>query len=149
MKISSIPQFYRNVRRWTEILAVLSKYGLADWLSQLNIDFVKDQLKAPAGEALARQSRSARIRLALSELGPTFIKLGQLLSTRADLIGVDLAGELKSLQSISRHRLETNGAPTQDLCTDPTPLQSQIIKLFGISEINYGRKKCLLTRICG
>jgi len=99
MKISSIPQFYRNVKRWTEILAVLSKYGLADWLSQLNIDFVKDQLKAPAGEALARQSRSARIRLALAELGPTFIKLGQLLSTRTDLIGVELAEELKSLQS--------------------------------------------------
>lgn len=48
---------------------------------------------------------------------------------------------IEALEPISRHRLETNGAPTQDLCTDPTPLQSQIIKLFGISEINYGRKK--------
>ena len=39
------------------------------------------------------------IRLALTELGPTFIKLGQLLSTRPDVVGVQLADELAKLQS--------------------------------------------------
>ncbi len=96
--IPSIPQLYRNVRRWTEIVSVLSKYGLADWLSRFNLDFVKDALRAPDGEALARLTQSARIRLALTELGPTFIKFGQLLSTRPDLIGPDLADELSLLQ---------------------------------------------------
>ena len=99
MKLSSIPHLYRNVKRWTEIVSVLSKYGLADWISRLNLEFAKDQLKAHAGEAIARESREARIRLALSDLGPTFIKLGQLLSTRADLVGVPLAEELQKLQS--------------------------------------------------
>ena len=43
--------------------------------------------------------REARIRLALTELGTTFIKLGQNLSTRADLVGPALAQELSALQS--------------------------------------------------
>jgi ubiquinone biosynthesis protein len=98
MKLSSIPQAYRNVNRLKEIFAVLSRYGLADWISRLQIDFAKDFLKDADGEALARHTREARIRLALTELGPTFIKLGQLLSTRADLVGRPLASELRALQ---------------------------------------------------
>ena len=99
MKIRSIPHIYRNVKRWTEIISVLSRYGLADWISQLNLDFAKDHLKDRDGEALARHTREARIRLALTDLGPTFVKLGQLLSTRPDLAGVALADELKQLQA--------------------------------------------------
>src|ERR1700752_1024330 len=99
INVRSIPHIYRNVKRWTEIVAVLSKYGLADWLAQTNIEFAKDQLKHRDGEVLARLTREARIRLTLAELGPTFIKLGQLLSTTADLGGKDLAEELKLLQT--------------------------------------------------
>ncbi|MEM8734477.1 MAG: AarF/UbiB family protein, partial [Planctomycetota bacterium] len=99
MKISSIPQLYRNVRRWQEILAILRRYGLADWLSQLKFDFIRDWIKDEQGVPLARYSREKRVRLALTELGPTFIKLGQVLSLRPDLIGPELALELTSLQS--------------------------------------------------
>jgi ubiquinone biosynthesis protein len=99
MRISALPQIYRNVKRWTEILSVLSKYGLADWLSQTSIEFAKDQLTAPDGDSLARLTREARIRSALTELGPTFIKLGQLLSTRPDVVGAALADELKQLRA--------------------------------------------------
>ncbi|HEX5102834.1 MAG TPA: AarF/ABC1/UbiB kinase family protein [Pirellulaceae bacterium] len=99
IKVRSIPVIYRNVKRWTEIISVLSKYGLADWLAHSNIDFIKDRLASKDGEAIARLTREARIRLTLTELGPTFIKLGQLLSTRPDVVGKELALELQKLQA--------------------------------------------------
>ena len=102
MKISSIPLAYRSVNRSTEIFSILSKYGLSDGISRLNIDFAKGLFKTADGDALARQTREVRIRMALSELGPTFIKLGQLLSTRPELIGQELADELQSLQQATK-----------------------------------------------
>ena len=99
MKISSIPQIYRHLGRWYEILAVLSKYELAAWIGRLGPDFTKDLLKARGGVAIARHPWETRLRMALAELGPTFIKLGQQLSTRPDLVGVRLAEELQQLQA--------------------------------------------------
>lgn len=99
MRISSIPQIYRNVNRWGEILSILSKYGLAGWLSRFDFLVGKGWLRNRDGEALADQSRDVRIRLALEALGPTFIKLGQIMSTRPDVVGVELASELEKLQA--------------------------------------------------
>jgi ubiquinone biosynthesis protein len=98
MRLSTIPQLYRHANRWAQILTVLSKYGLAGWIDRLGPRFAKGILKDREGTALCSHSRETRIRLALSELGPTFIKLGQILSTRPDVIGVALADELSMLQ---------------------------------------------------
>jgi ubiquinone biosynthesis protein len=97
MKIKTIPQLYRNLNRAVEIFAILGKYGLAGWMSKLDVDFAKDLFKNQQGEALARHSAARRFRFALTELGPTFIKFGQVLSTRPDLVGVELATELELL----------------------------------------------------
>lgn len=99
MRIGTIPQIYRNVNRWGEILSILSKYGLAGWLSRFEFATGKSWLKNRSGEVLANQSRETRIRLALEELGPTFIKLGQIMSTRPDIVGGVLADELEKLQT--------------------------------------------------
>src|SRR5258707_8975665 len=98
MNLASIPQFARNANRLREILTILSKYGLADWISRLDLDFAKGLFKARDGAALADLSHDARIRLTLVALGTTFVKLGQMLSTRPDLIGPGLAQELTMLQ---------------------------------------------------
>lgn len=99
MRISSLPRYYRNIKRWREIIQILRRYGLADWLSNLRVDFVRDWIKDDQGVPLASYSREARVRMALTELGPTFIKLGQVLSLRPDLVGSDLAAELQLLQA--------------------------------------------------
>src|SRR6185295_6102210 len=98
MKITTIPHLYRNLNRAVEVLTVLSKYGLANWISRLDVEFAKDLFKSRDGASLARFTGKERIRMALTELGTTFIKLGQVLSTRPDLIGTDLATELERLQ---------------------------------------------------
>lgn len=149
MKISTIPQIYRNVKRWTEILSVLSKYGLADWISRLNIDFVKDKLKDRDGEALARHTPEKRIRLALTDLGPTFIKLGQLMSTRPDVVGLKLADELKQLQAdvpadppdVVRDVIESElGQPVEELFAefDDTPIASASIGQVHCARLHSG-----------
>ena len=99
MKITTIPQVYRNANRWREILTILSKYGLAGWIGRFDLPVVKGMLKNREGESLAHLSRETRIRLAIEELGPTFIKLGQILSTRPDQIGMPLADEFQKLQT--------------------------------------------------
>jgi ubiquinone biosynthesis protein len=99
MKITTIPQIYRHVNRWGEILAILSKYGLAGWVARFDVPVVRGMLKNRDGEVLAHLNRETRIRLAIEELGPSFIKLGQILSTRPDQIGMTLADELQKLQT--------------------------------------------------
>jgi ubiquinone biosynthesis protein len=138
MKISSIPNVYRNVNRWRELLAILSKYGLADWISRFDVNLVKGILKNRDGQALAHLNRETRIRLAIEELGPTFIKLGQILSTRPDQVGMPLAQELQKLQTsvacdapdVVRETIETElGKPLDALFADfdSTPLASASI----------------------
>ena len=99
MNLSSLPQFSRNTKRFTEIVSILAKYGLANWISENEPDFIKGLFKSSDGVHLSELGENARIRMALTELGPTFIKLGQILSTRADLVGPELADELVELQS--------------------------------------------------
>ncbi|KAA5543078.1 AarF/ABC1/UbiB kinase family protein [Roseiconus nitratireducens] len=98
MKITTIPQLYRNLRRWREILAVLRRYGLADWLSQHRGLPFRGLYKDHRGTPLAEYTREQRVRMALTDLGPTFIKLGQILAARPDLVGPVLSEELKGLR---------------------------------------------------
>ncbi len=99
MQLTSLPQYINNAKRFHEIVRTLAKYGLAEWISDSHPEFIKNMLTSAAGQKLSGLPRPERIRMALTELGTTFIKLGQMLSTRADLIGSELAEELAKLQS--------------------------------------------------
>ena len=100
MKIPHIKRTIRNTKRFTEIVTVLSKFGFRQMIidSGLNkfLDTGKDEL-AKEG-SWANQPRPLRVRLVLEELGPTFIKLGQILATRPDLVPSEWCQELKKLQ---------------------------------------------------
>ena len=60
---------------------------------------VRDLLASKETQAIAQMPVAVRLRLALTEMGTTYIKLGQVLSTRADLVGPEIAAELRKLQA--------------------------------------------------
>lgn len=95
MDLIDVPQIVRNADRFREVVAILAKHGLADWLSNVPIPWL-DRFRGSDGDESL--SSDARIRLAMTELGTTFVKLGQVLSTRPDLVGVSLAAELAQLR---------------------------------------------------
>src|SRR5208282_1404964 len=99
MKFSALTRLERNVHRVGEIIGVLAKYGLADWVKGINYSWVQDRIKSCDGQQIANLKTEERVRLALTELGTSFIKLGQVLSTRPDLVGPEVARELANLQT--------------------------------------------------
>ena len=86
-------------KRFNQIISILSKYKLADWFQTSTSEAIRTRLKGADGEDLIGLSQKVRLRMALTELGTTFIKLGQVLSTRPDLIGPEVAEELSKLQA--------------------------------------------------
>ena len=101
-KIGAIGRTYRNLGRYRQILSVLFKYGFGEFVDTLKIEqyleirlpmlFKKEQ------KVVEKLGRPERIRRVLEELGPTFIKFGQILSTRPDLIPLEYLKELAKLQ---------------------------------------------------
>lgn len=88
-----------QLNRLREIATVLARYGLADWVSRIPSAEIRHLLASPKTLAVAGHPWEERVRLALTDLGATFIKLGQMLSTRPDMVGVGLARELSRLQA--------------------------------------------------
>ena len=89
----------RHARRLGEVGGILAKYGLADLLAFSGFELPKKLFTNREGDVLSDQSRPVRIRMAMADLGTTYIKLGQMLSTRGDLVGWETADELARLQT--------------------------------------------------
>lgn len=99
MKFAALTRLERNARRVGEIIGVLAKYGLADWFKDWHYSWIQDRIKSLDGQHIPDLNLEERMRLAFTELGPTFIKLGQMLSTRPDIVGPEMAHELAHLQT--------------------------------------------------
>ncbi len=82
--------------RAKEILAILTRHGFADFLGQIDLPAGFWQRLIPG--LPERRSPAERVRLAAEQLGPTFVKLGQLLSMRPDALPHDVILELRKLQ---------------------------------------------------
>ena len=93
----------RNVRRTREIFSVLISYGFDNVVQELNLDRLYLSARRvfrrnrPSPDVV-RLPQAVRLRKALEELGPTFVKMGQVLSLRPDLIPVEWADEFRQLQ---------------------------------------------------
>lgn len=119
---------WRVLRRLVQIQRITTEYGLQEFFagSRLERRLAWLRLVSPWTWFVRRQtgSRAERLRLALETLGPIFIKFGQALSTRRDLLPADLADELAKLQDRvppfpvdqARQRIEAAlGAPVGEL----------------------------------
>jgi ubiquinone biosynthesis protein len=95
-------RFIRNLGRSREIATVLLMHGFGDLVDRLNLGrylrWGKRFFLRRKQEPDIHRTRGERIRLALETLGPTFIKFGQVMSTRPDLIPADVINELSHLQ---------------------------------------------------
>lgn len=85
----------KDLGRLREIAGVLARYGFEELVQNTGLGSL---VSAKRAARVAELSRAQRIRSVLQELGPSFIKLGQILSTRPDLIPDDIVSELKQLQ---------------------------------------------------
>lgn len=94
----------KDIRRLGDITGVLTKHGFTAVVRRLTPGFGEDRKQLPPGEGdefligADRSEAAIRFRRVLEELGPTFVKLGQVMSTRPDLIPSEFINELKGLQ---------------------------------------------------
>jgi ubiquinone biosynthesis protein len=95
----SLSKLTSQTKRLDEIVRILARHGLTGFLEAADSDLLRNLLVRIGGGEVPDSPWQVRVRLALADLGTTFIKLGQMLSTRADVIGPELAGELAHLQA--------------------------------------------------
>src|SRR5215218_6492052 len=89
----------RDLPRYRQILASLVRYGYQDVVAALHLEgIVRPIERAALGDDVPPQDRARRLRMVCEDLGPTFVKLGQLLSTRPDLLPEAYTTELAALR---------------------------------------------------
>jgi ubiquinone biosynthesis protein len=101
-KIGVIRRGYRHLNRYRQIVGTLIKYGFGGVVDALSLEqyleMGREFFRREPREKVEHYSRAERTRMAIEELGPTFIKLGQILSTRPDLIPAEFVDEFEKLQ---------------------------------------------------
>jgi len=89
----------RQINRLREVLGVLARYGFGELVEQLRLGRFLPSLSKKQGEEGAKGlTTPERVRRVCEELGPSFVKIGQILSTRPDLLPPDWIEELSHLQ---------------------------------------------------
>lgn len=96
MWIFQIARFFRNVFRLIAIFFIILKHVVKNWMYNTWLRRIFD----PKGKRLT--TRAEQLRQTIEELGPTFVKFGQIVADRPDLASDHLREELKKLQSNAR-----------------------------------------------
>ncbi|MCA9603202.1 MAG: AarF/ABC1/UbiB kinase family protein, partial [Myxococcales bacterium] len=133
--MASILTTVRDLDRLRQITVVLARHGFGEMIQRTGLGALLGGAKAASVPPL---SLGVRIRLVLQELGPSFVKLGQIASTRPDLIPEEIVRELKKLQDevppvpfaeLQPHIERELGATLADIYSsfDETPIASASI----------------------
>ena len=143
----------RYLRRYRQIVEILADYGFGAVLAQMGLS---DRLNIPRrwrrrDIPIDAMTNPRRLRRAMEDLGPTFIKFGQILSTRSDIMPPDYLEELSYLQDEvppvswdeARQVVETElGAPIEDLFAqvDPVPIASASLAQVHVARLIGGQE---------
>lgn len=148
----------RDLPRYRQILATLVRYGYQDLVGALHLEgLVRPIERVALGDDVPPQDRARRLRLVCEDLGPTFVKLGQLLSTRPDLLPEAYTTELAYLRDDVRPfaydeaeaiLIEEYGRPLTEVfrAIDPTPVASASISQVHRATLMDGRTVALKIR---
>ncbi len=147
--VGMIGRTYRHLRRYRQILAVLLKYGFGDLLRSIGVHGYAGarwwKIDAGRPEPVVVLSRAEAVKVALEELGPTFIKAGQFLSTRPDLLPAEFVEELARLQDdvppfsfsdVRRIVEQELGSPLEDVFSD---FQERPVAAASIGQVHAAR----------
>lgn len=133
---------FQDLPRLRELLAILVRHGFGDVLRRSGVGGLLERagelLGAAQDPALASLPLPVRMRMALEAMGPAFVKLGQVMSTRADLLSPDWIAELERLQDavapspaaeVLAEMREALGRPPEQVFADfdPVPFASASI----------------------
>ncbi len=139
-------EIYRNVKRYRQIGEVLVKHGFGYIIGELGLmGLIPLRKKQKPG--LEKIPKATRLKMVLEELGPTYIKLGQLLSTRVDLFPEDIIIELEKLQdevvsfsaSQVKNRIETELSMDMDEIFEDFDIQP--LAAASIGQVHEGTLK--------
>ena len=150
LRYANIGQAWQDVGRLRQILTVLVRHGFGELVTRLNLhENIVGRILGLEPVVSEGLSTAQRLSMAIQELGPTFIKLGQILSTRADIVPEEYIAEFKTLQThaaplpfatIKKQVEESLGAPLDQLFADfqEEPLASASIAQVHIAHLHEG-----------
>jgi ubiquinone biosynthesis protein len=156
--VATIAQRFRNVGRISQIINTFVRFGFRKELQSTElVDYVPDDRSTHRSDESSRTdtlSGAQRLAMAFEELGPTFVKLGQLLAAREDVLPKNVILELKRLQDsakpfpedVLRRILAAEfGDRSADLFAevDPKPLGAASIGQVHLAQTKEGRKVVL------
>ncbi len=97
--------FFLQLFRFLDILGVVIRHAMREWINSRS--WLRRNVRSKEYNPKAVRNTPERLRMAIEELGPTFIKFGQILADRPDLISDNLRKELKKLQATAKPMSDT------------------------------------------
>lgn len=151
----------KKIKRIGNVISILSKYGFDDLIARSSAEkfLPRGFVRSKRGEELFRLSVFERVRLVLEELGPTYVKLGQMFSNREDILPPEMIIELAQLQdNVPPEELDIYQKLTDELLIDPkehfeyinpTPIASASISQVYIARLINGEKVVIKVKRSG